>query len=52
MNYQELIGEYREVEQTKTLDEGTIRLYKVLVCIQIVSLGIVTGCALAVIYFG
>jgi hypothetical protein len=52
MNYQELIGEYREVEQTKTLDEGTIRLYKILFAIQIVSLFVITGCALYIAYFG
>ena len=47
-----MIGEYREVKQTSTLDEGTRRLYKILFCIQIVCLGIVTGCALYIAYFG
>jgi hypothetical protein len=45
MNYQELIGEYREVEQTSTMDEGTRRLYKIMFCVQIVCVFIVTGCA-------
>ena len=48
-----MIGEYREVEQTSTMDEGTRRLYKIMFCIQIVSVFIVTGCALyAAGYFG
>ena len=46
MNYQELIGEYREVPQTSTMDEGTRRLYKILFGIQIISIVIVTGCAM------
>ena len=53
MNYQELIGEYREVPQTSTMDEGTRRLYKILFAIQIVSLFTVAGCAFyAAGYFG
>ena len=53
MNYQELIGEYREVPQTSTTDEGTIRLYKILFSIQIISVLIVAGCAMyAAGYFG
>ena len=41
-----LIGEYREVPQTSTMDEGTRRLYKILFGIQIISILIVTGCAM------
>ena len=53
MNYQELIGEYREVPQTSTMDEGTRRLYKILFGIQIVSILIVIVCAIKVSgYFG
>ena len=47
-----MIGEYREIKQTSTMDEGTRRLYKIMFCIQIVSLFIVTGCAFYVAYFG
>ena len=52
MNYQELIGEYREVKQTSTMDERTRGIYKILICVQIVCLGTVTGCALYIAYFG
>ena len=52
MDYQELIGEYREVKQTSTMDEGIRGIYKILVCVQIVSLFVITGCALYVTYFG
>jgi hypothetical protein len=34
------------------MDQGTRRLYKILFGLQIVSLGIVTGCALYIAYFG
>ena len=47
-----MIGEYREVPKTSTMDEGTIRLYKILFCVQIVCVFIVTGCAFYVRYFG
>ena len=47
MNYQELIGEYREVKQTSTMDEGTRRLYKILFGIQIISVLIIVVCSLA-----
>jgi hypothetical protein len=41
-----MIGEYREVPQTSTMDEGSRRLYKILFGIQIISILIVTGCAM------
>jgi hypothetical protein len=48
-----MIGEYREVPQTSTMDEGTRRLYKILFGIQIVSVLIVIVCAIKVAgYFG
>ena len=53
MNYQELIGEYREVPQTSTVDEGTSRLYKILFGLQTISVLIVIVCAIRVSgYFG
>ena len=48
-----MIGEYREVPQTYTMDEGTRRLYKILFGIQIISILIVIVCAIKVSgYFG
>ena len=48
-----MIGEYREVPQTSTMDEGTRRLYKILFSIQIISILIVIVCAIKVSgYFG
>ena len=43
-----MIGEYREVPQTSTTDEGTRRLYKILFSIQIISVLIVIVCAIKV----
>jgi hypothetical protein len=48
-----MIGEYREVPQTSTVDEGTSRLYKILFGLQTISVLIVIVCAIRVSgYFG
>ena len=48
-----MIGEYREVPQTSTMDEGTRRLYKILFGLQIISILTVVVCAIRVAgYFG
>jgi hypothetical protein len=48
-----MIGEYREVPQTSTMDEGSRRLYKILFGLQTISILIVVVCAIRVSgYFG